>query len=254
MEISKKISLGLASIVIAALPFCMRSKPQEELVDILCRDVYEQVSEYSVGVRGYDLAKRKVLVMGYSEEDLNAKDKNGVSWEGMDLKDTTPKIIAGQKAMGCRIVDPNDLSFRDFSQQELSELEQIARENIKYRALEREIYDDVAKNGEIYTTNCEPVIDVPILRDLWTREVPITKRKEYKIDDELTIEVPVDVVKERIISYKLVISSKTVEEFFSNGPLGVFYTYKSCDEAKTLRERISNTWIDRMIEIIRKQK
>ncbi len=262
MKISKRIGLGLVAVVIATLPFCIRatkSKPQEEeLVDILCRDSYEQVRDYCVGVKGYTLSTRDVVVIGYSEEDLKNSDgfaneftEEGVMFEGLNLRDPTPEVIAGQRVLGCRIVDPDNPSFRDFSNEELGELEQIARENIKYRAIEREIYDDVDKNGVIITSDEEPVIDVPVLKDLWTREIPTTKRMEYKIDEELAIKVYINVVEGKVDLYKLVFKGEWTHNSFMGGPLGVFYTYYSPDDENKFHDKISKTWLDRVIQIIR---
>jgi len=223
MNTLQKVYLGIATGILATLPFIMRmemrkGQPQDTLVDILCRDGYESpctgdnvTSENMYGYqrKTYQLKDGRLSVMTYSEKAAGfpflsevggPRHSRVCSFDGMDLEDKTPQIIGGKKVVKCKIIDELNLLRHNFSPEELQELESMARTNIKYRSMEKEIIEDVEKNGSMYTPGTRSWISLPTLekmfpftKKMFERTVSVRNYKVYPMSDTTSMAVLVDI-------------------------------------------------------------
>lgn len=237
MNTLQKIGLTIGAFAIATLPFFIKEKSKDEtLVDILCRDIYENTAEYSRGVKSYALKDRKVSVVGFS--DIAVEEL-----EGMALKDLTPETIAGERVVGCRIVDQQDASQNNFSPEELKELEYLAKTNIKYRTMEREIFRDVKDNGKVLsrtsrTINFPVLKNIPIIQSLLTFSYPIVMEQSYSINDGKSAAVVINCENGTITHYRIFENPQNNNEYTEYERYGYNAKYYRARSEATRERRI----------------
>ena len=227
MNTLQKIGLTIGAVALASLPFFMREKPRDELVDVLCRDVYESRCSIGSGIdsyvchgKEYVLKNTTLLVIAYNDHaplnelGLNiselhiGQDIQGINEkEGLNIKDPTPQTVREQRIIECKIVDIENKDRKSFSSEELQELESLARTDIHYRALEREIFDDVDRNGVTTSITNRLLINMPynirFLDDYLKVKVPLVKECQYHIDKKTILKVTAEVITGKIETYEL---------------------------------------------------
>ncbi len=235
MNTLQKIGLGIGAVALGALatrPFFMRSSPpqQDELVDVLCRDVWEssRVMEWlndpsrKLNMRNYQLHSGEVTVLAYNSitwdlrnELFKTKIVPEGETEGRDIEDATPQIIDGSRVVGCRIIDNESNTRKEFSPEEMHELEGIARTNNTYRELEREIFEDVDLTGETLSEKRIFISTIAerLSRNLIPREysdkynsvlIPISKGKTYELGNGIVINIKLDCERKETSEYLLI--------------------------------------------------
>ncbi len=198
MKLRTKIGLGLASVVVASLPFFAKEKEQNEPIDIIGRDVYE----YNFDATGKGLLPTKPFLNNKKEllkiyflpngrdfgvytipENLK-KTQNSSEWIncGRYVEDETPQILEDYTIAGLRIYQP-DSENKLASSKDIEAIAEQAKIDIFYRKIENKIIDDVFSTGTEVSSISEPIWDVIILKDLLKFTVAITKEKAYILDD-----------------------------------------------------------------------
>ncbi len=223
MNTLQKIGLGIGAITLSTLPFFMNcgERPKEELVDVLCRDSYESGSHipssldhtiHSHAIKKYDISTGRISVLSYTKEawplreqlyHLRGDSAENYVIEGADIEDPTPQTVQGQRIKGCKIVDEKNVSRKEFSPQELAELESLARTDLKYRAMEREVIEDVDTYGATTRIARVPLTTIPYLKDWLAFSVSMIKQMDYDLDDGLRIRVNVNASRGNINEYYL---------------------------------------------------
>ena len=269
----KKIGLGIGALAIATLPFCMREKQPEELVDILREDAYESyhegernrnnvhdffVKEYRIiFLKEEKFVSSQLLVTSYTAKQFNTPltTKNRLQTKGVNIIDTTPQTIEGETFVGCNILDQDDNNRKDFTPEEIQALEEKARTHNIYRQKEKEIFRDVEKNGTIITEGTRTLIDIPIIKEWFKVSDPILMHKTYHLEGDCTFNVRINVRSGEINTYELVVSQpedRPSDPF--GGPAGHSYEYPRYDCTTMQGESISETFLDAIIKNIRGER
>ena len=267
MNTLKKLGLGIGTLAIATLPFFMRGEPREELVDVLCRDVYESGIPVTHGkidatreckLKAYTLQTGDITILEYNDNNWNTKDefyRRGSTRtdtpEGQDLEDATPQRLGRYNIKGCKIIDDSNVARHSFTPEELQELETIARTNIKYRAMEREVFEDVAKTGTTISTGVHIPIDIPIVRDWLKIRYSLSKRKNYILDKKTIMEVSVD-LNSGDGFYQLFLNTQIIKPNPSNVQLGPYSQFQRYDNRED--PAIPPTLLEQLVKVVRGEK